>query len=149
MTRTHQLTLSFLGAVSLAATAALASGGLDSTSTRLTANLTGANEVPGPGDTDGKGKATFELEAAHDKICYKLKVEGIDEATMAHIHKGATGVAGGVMVKLEPPAKGFSSNCTQIPPELTEGLMKTPGDYYVNVHNAAFPNGAIRGQVSK
>src|SRR3954454_8684393 len=82
MTRTHQLTLSFLGAASLVATAALASGGLDSTTTRLTANLSGANEVPGPGDTDGKGKATFELEAAHDKICYKLKVEGIDEATM-------------------------------------------------------------------
>ena len=66
---------------------------------------------------------------------------------MAHIHLGAEGVAGGVAVKLEPPTKGVSANCTQIPPELTQGLMKKASDYYVNVHNGAFPNGAIRGQI--
>ena len=150
MTRTHQLAISFFAAASLAATAALASGGLDSETTRFTAELTGANEVPGPGATGAKGKATLELEAAHDKLCYKIRVEGLGEATMAHVHKGAAGVAGPPVAKLEAPNKeGFVSNCTQIAPEVTQGIMKTPGDYYVNVHTAALPNGALRGQIKK
>jgi hypothetical protein len=147
MTRRHSLALSFAASACLIASAALAGSGVDGGTRRFSADLTGAAEIPGPGDTDGKGKAILELDAAHDHLCYKLRAEGIDEATMAHIHKGAAGVAGDVAAKLEPPAKGVSGSCIQIAPELTQGLMKKPGDYYVNVHNAAFPNGAIRGQV--
>ena len=149
MTRKQSLILSFAASASLIATAALAGTGVEGATRRFTANLTGASEVPGPGDEDGKGKAILDLDPAHDKLCYKIKVEGIDEATMAHVHTGAAGVAGPVASKLDPPAKGVSGNCTQIAPELTQGLLKSPGDYYVNVHNAAFPNGAIRGQVTK
>jgi len=149
MTRTESIALSFVASASLIATAAIAGGGIDTAPKRLTANLTGAVEVPGPGDVDGKGKAILELSSVQDKLCYKLRVEGIDEANMAHIHLGAAGVAGGVAVKLDPPTGGSSANCTQIAPEVTQGLMKMPGDYYVNVHNAAFPNGAVRGQISK
>jgi len=147
MTRKQSLTFSLIASASVIATAALASGGIEGGSRRFTADLSGAAEVPGPGDADGKGKALLELDPAHDRLCYKLRVEGIDQATMAHIHLGAAGVAGEVASKLEPPATGNSGNCTQIAPELTQGLMKKPGDYYVNVHNAAFPNGAIRGQL--
>jgi len=147
MTRKHSLVFSFVASASLIASAAFAGGGIEGSGKRFSANLTGAAEVPGPGDEDGKGKAILELDPMHDRICYKLRVEGIDTATMAHIHLGAVGVAGGVAVKLDPPADGSSSNCTQIAPTVTQGLLKSPGDYYVNVHNAAFPNGAIRGQV--
>jgi len=147
MTVKQMLALSFVASASLIATAVSAGGGLEGNTRRLSANMTGSAEVPGPGDADGTGKAILELDPAHDRLCYKLKAEGIDAATMAHIHLGAEGVAGGVAVKLDPPTKGVSANCTQIPPELTQGLMKKASDYYVNVHNDAFPNGAIRGQI--
>jgi hypothetical protein len=147
MTPTKSILLSFAASASLLATVAVAGGGVEGNARRYSANLTGTAEVPGPGDADGKGKALLELDPMHDRLCYKLRVEGIDAATMAHIHLGAAGVAGGVAVKLDPPTDGTSSNCTQIAPELTAGLLKNAGEYYVNVHNAAFPNGAIRGQV--
>ena len=89
----------------------------------------------------------LELDPMHDRLCYKLRVEGIDAATMAHIHLGAAGASGGVATKLDTPADGSSANCTQIAPELTQGLMKNASGYYVNVHNEAFPAGAVRGQI--
>jgi hypothetical protein len=147
MTRKLSLILSCAASASLIASTALAGGGVEGNARRFSANLTGAAEVPGPGDADGKGKAILELDPMHDRLCYKLRVEGIDAATMAHIHLGAAGVAGGVATKLDPPTDGSSPNCTQIAPELTQGLLKDASGYYVNVHNAAFPNGAIRGQV--
>jgi hypothetical protein len=132
----------------LVASAAIA-GGLDAAKLRFTANLAGAAEVPGPGDADGKGKAILELDPSASRLCYKLRVEGIDTATMSHLHLGAVGVAGDAVVKFEPPAKGTSSGCAQMAPETTAAIVKDPDHYYVNVHNAAFPNGAVRGQLGK
>jgi len=149
MTFTKTVATSLTLAAWLSASAAIAAGGLDAGKKRLTANLTGAAEVPGPGDVDGKGKAILELDPANDRLCVKLRVEGIDAATMAHVHVGVVGSAGDAVVKLDPPTKGSSTSCKQIPPEVTAGLLKTPANYYVNVHNDAFPNGAIRGQLGK
>jgi len=133
----------------LIATAALASGGVDGGGRRLNATLTGAAEVPGPGDTDGAGKAIIEVNPGQNRLCYKLRVSNIASATMAHIHVGAAGVAGPIAVTLIAPADGSSAGCADLPEPLTKALLKTPGNYYVNVHNAEFPNGAVRGQLAK
>jgi hypothetical protein len=76
-------------------------------------------------------------------------VSGIAPATAAHIHVGAAGVAGPVVVPLAPPT-GTSSGCvTGVSPELIKAITQNPQNYYVNVHNAEFPAGALRGQLSK
>jgi hypothetical protein len=62
--------------------------------------LTGEQEVPGPGDPNGIGKA--EVKVFETKVCYKLEVKRIKPATAAHIHKGRRGVAGDVVVTLKP-----------------------------------------------
>lgn len=116
---------------------------------KLMTSLTGAAEVPGPGDADGSGTAMVRINPGQTQICYTLKVKALDPATMAHIHKGAAGVAGPVVVPLKAPAMGSSAACATVTRELAKAIMATPGDYYVNVHTAAFPAGAVRGQLGR
>ena len=115
----------------------------------LAATLTGAAEVPGPGDPDGSGSARLTLNPGQGQICYKLAVSGIDPATAAHIHVGPAGVAGPVVVGLAPPTSGASSACADVDQTLLRDILKNPENYYVNVHNPAFPPGAVRGQLGK
>lgn len=132
--------------VSLLAGAATAADG----GRKLHTSLTGAAEVPGPGDTDGTGTATITVNSGQKRVCYKLSVANIASATMAHIHEGGATVAGPVRVSLGAPnANGVSSGCVTVTRKLALEILKNPADYYVNVHNAAFPGGAIRGQLAK
>jgi len=89
------------------------------------------------------------VNPGQNQVCYELSVSGV-EATMAHIHKGAAGQNGGVVVPLaKPDASGKSSGCATTAPDVAQALIQSPEDYYVNVHTAKFPGGAIRGQLSK
>ena len=116
----------------------------------LSAMLTGAAEVPGPGDPDGAGTARITLNAGQGEVCFALAVTGIAPAGASHIHVGAPTVAGPVVVTLAPPpATGSSTACVSANEDLVRQIAGDPGAYYVNVHNAAFPAGAIRGQLSK
>jgi hypothetical protein len=113
---------------------------------KLTTALTGAAEVPGPGDADGVGTASVNVVPGLGRICYSLEVSGIAPAAAAHIHVGAADVAGPVVQGLMPPTTGASSGCVTNR-ELAFKLVRDPGAYYVNVHNAEFPAGAVRGQL--
>lgn len=115
----------------------------------LSAKLTGATEVPGPGDTDGSGTAKLTLNHGKGEICYDLSVKNIQAATLAHIHAGAAGQAGDVKVTFDPPSNGASKGCVTVDQALLKDIMQNPGNYYVNVHNAEFPKGALRGQIAK
>ena len=132
--------------VALVATSAAAQTG----GRKLQTSLTGAAEVPGPGDTDGRGTASITVNPGQKRVCYKLSVSNIAPATMAHIHEAAPTAAGPVVVTLRAPnAAGTSSGCVTVTRALALEILKDPGDYYVNVHNAAFPAGAVRGQLAK
>ena len=116
----------------------------------LTVVLTGAAEVPGRGDGDGTGKATVTLNHGQGQVCYELSVSNIGIATAAHIHRGATTEAGPVLVSLDAPsAEGSSKGCVNLDKDKIKDIMTNPGNYYINVHNAEFKDGAIRGQLTK
>jgi hypothetical protein len=116
---------------------------------RLTTRLSGAAEVPGPGDPDGTGRVVITLNQGQDQVCFELTVSNIAPATAAHIHEGAVGQAGGVVVTLTPPTTGSSKDCVSATAELIKNIRQNPAGYYVNVHNQDFPDGAIRGQLTK
>ena len=111
---------------------------------RISATLNGANEVGG-GDTDGTGSFTARID--RDTLCYTLTVANIDEATMAHIHKGAAGANGPVFIGLPDIDPG--EHCEEVGGDRLGDLKSRPQNYYVNVHNGDFPGGAVRGQLSK
>lgn len=117
----------------------------------LSAVLSGPAEVPGPGDADGTGMANITLDPAQRQVCFELSVSNIEPATAAHIHEGAEGVAGPVVVPLNPPpTNGSSKGCvSDVNLELIQNIIQHPEQYYVNVHNADFPGGAVRGQLSR
>lgn len=124
--------------------------GADQGGRPLSANLTGPAEVPVPGDPDGSGSATVTLNQGQAEVCFELSVANIEPAFAAHIHVGAAGVPGPVVVGLAPPTTGSSSGCvTDVDPELIKAIRQNPAGYYVNVHNASFPGGAVRGQLAK
>lgn len=111
--------------------------------------LTGPAEAPTPGDPDGSGTATLRINPGQQQVCYEFSVTGIAAATAAHIHKAPAGAAGPVVVGLTAPTTGSSKACAEVARQLALDILKTPADYYVNVHNAEFPGGAVRGQLSK
>ena len=114
----------------------------------LYATLTGAAEVPGPGDPDGTGKARIRLNQGQRKVCFKLSWENIATPTAAHIHIGPPDDFGPVVVPLFTAPTG--SGCVNgVARSLIKNIRKHPGRYYVNIHTGDFPNGAIRGQLSK
>lgn len=116
----------------------------------FTATLTGEAEVPSPGDPDGSGRAKVSLNPSEGEVCFKMVVNGIAPATAAHIHVGTADVAGPIVVPLTPPTDGFSSGCvSDVDADLIRDIGRNPSNYYVNVHNADFPGGALRGQLSR
>jgi hypothetical protein len=111
--------------------------------------LSGSTEVPGPGDPDGSGYFSMTLNQGQGTISYELYADDIEMPTGAHIHIGAAGAAGGIVVPLTPPVGGMSMGVLEVEPSLIKAIRQNPSAYYVNVHNATYPRGAIRGQLSK
>ncbi|HEY3173103.1 MAG TPA: CHRD domain-containing protein [Thermoanaerobaculia bacterium] len=109
--------------------------------------LTGANESPGPGDSDGFGLAGLRIEGT--TISFTIMVQGIAAPTASHIHRGAAGVAGPVVVTLSPSfPNNVATGTASASADLIDEIRRNPEGFYVNVHNAEFPNGAIRGQLT-
>jgi len=110
----------------------------------LVATLNGANQ-PGGGDADGTGTFSAEIDADAGDFCYTLTADKVDKVTMAHVHTGAAGANGPPVVTLELG----SDLCVAVEPDVLKAILAAPDGYYVNVHNAAYPAGAIRGQLAK
>jgi hypothetical protein len=147
MLRRILLVLCILTALALAAITF--AGGSAAGGRPFTVTMTGADEAPGPADPDGSGTAHFTLNQGQGEICFELSVSNIAPATASHIHEAAADVPGPIVVPLTPPTNGTSSGCVDVDPELIKAIRQNPEEYYVNVHNAEFPSGAVRGQLSK
>jgi hypothetical protein len=110
--------------------------------------LTGEAESPA-GDPVGTGTATVRLRAGQGQVCYQLAVSNLPAAAAAHIHRASAGASGPVVVPLQTPnAAGTSSGCATAARALVNAILAGPASYYVNVHTAEFPAGAVRGQLT-
>ncbi len=117
----------------------------------------GAQEVPvagGPavGDQDGRLATLFRV---HDcSVDYALAWSGIDPPIMAHVHEGAAGVNGPVVVPffdvpagLPPTVNGIIGSVGSVDAATITGLREHTAGYYANVHTDPYPGGAVRGQL--
>lgn len=105
--------------------------------------LSGGQEAPGPGDADGNGLANLIIDDMANSISWAITVNNIAlPLTGAHIHQGSVGIAGGVVVNFNSQLSGSGL----IDADLAN-VLANPSGFYVNLHNASFPGGAIRGQL--
>ena len=112
----------------------------------VSSKLKGSNEVPAKGDPNGAGFVVVTFKAAKGIACWEFKgVKGIAAPNAAHIHKGRSGVAGPVVI---PFGAAYKANGCQAAKKGTiEAIETNPNRYYVNIHNAKYPGGALRGQL--
>ena len=130
----------------------------DNNETDFFANLAGNNEVP-PVTTTATGRANFTHNEDDDTIQFTVTVTGISNAVMAHIHSGAVGLNGDIIVTLfNGPDTGANFSGT-----LASGTIRSAdvsgmsldqlvasmrsGQTYVNVHTTQNLGGEIRGQI--
>jgi hypothetical protein len=126
-------------------------GALAAAETPYIAQLKGSNEVPAAGDPDGSGAATVSFDALDDvdaEMCWDMAFAGIATPTLAHIHTGAAGVAGPVRIDFGAPTAGSFKGCKVVPLADADAVMANPSGFYVNIHTAEHPGGAIRGQLN-
>lgn len=98
------------------------------------------------GDPDGSGHAMLTLNVAKRKVCATIHWSGIDDPTFAHIHKRSDG---SVVVDLTGAVTG-GARCTRgVARSTVKRIAERPGRYYVNVHNAPYPAGAIQGRLRR
>jgi hypothetical protein len=116
--------------------------------------LTGEAEVtstgvPNQGDLDATGTATVTINPGLGQVCWTIEVAGdIQPIRAAHIHVAPATAPGPIVVPLEDEDHMFTPvGCTEVSRELALAIILNPSAYYVNVHNAEFPAGALRGQL--
>ena len=145
------MVLSAVGAV-MTASGALA----DPKTATFTIQLSGAEEVcptaPGTCGGPGTGTATIEIDRNARTLCYTITTSNVaPPLAAAHIHVAPAGEAGPVVVPLftEPVNAATVAAClSDLDKNLLKAILRNPENYYVNVHNMPFPNGAVRGQLA-
>ncbi|MFN2588842.1 MAG: CHRD domain-containing protein [Actinomycetota bacterium] len=130
----------------VAAVAAVLWGTAAGAGTTLSTALVGAEERPGPGDPDGHGFITLTMNQGQGEICFEVTLSGIDTATAGHIHKAPAGQPGDVFVPLFG-SEGPGAKCVTATKAQIKEIRRDPTMFYVNIHTATFPGGAIRGQL--
>jgi hypothetical protein len=116
----------------------------------FTAYMNGPSEAPGPGDADGSGVAVFTIVGT--TINYTLIARDIGfPSNGAHIHEAPAGVPGDIVVPLNNNFVDgrVDASVQGVDQALIDEIKANPGGFYVNVHNAEFPGGAIRGQLAE
>ena len=137
----------------------------------FSAQLSAANEVPPVtnAESGGRGTATITFNVPRDtagvpsgggSATFTVQLNGFPAGSIAqaaHIHPGATGVNGGVLVNttLSPAAPVLLSDGTgnisitinNLSQENATNIYNNPAGFYFNVHTPVNPGGAVRGQM--
>jgi hypothetical protein len=134
---------------------------------RFHVTLKSTNEImPANSDPDGRGDVRLTLDPdkgetpGMGEVCFDLRFERSGTPNRGHIHTGTATAIGGIVVPLFELAqlpddvrndaleKGRLDGCVAAPTTQIEAIIATPSAFYVNLHNARFPAGSMRGQVS-
>jgi hypothetical protein len=133
---------------------------------RLPDSLHGGDPFSAALTGHGSGTAMVTLNPGQREVCWVVTVAGLTAPAFAsHIHKGAAGVTGPVVVPFfntgpaTPSSATSFSGCTEnVDRALIEDIQDNPAGYYVNVHTScggqpatcgpAFPVSAVRGQLT-
>lgn len=110
------------------------------------------------GDADGSGIAVLRFDSEAGRVCYTIVARDIGAPQepapgigSAHIHGPLP--TGGIAIDLDTVFRStgtdayVSTGCVAASTAATEAVLANPELYYVNVHNADFPAGALRGQL--
>ena len=112
-----------------------------------TATLSPDEEVPTKGPSGSSGTAKIDINTDTNQVCYELTTSGLSEQpTAAHIHSGAKGASGPVVIDFNLPANGMK-NCVTSEAAKVAAVTADPGNHYVNIHTASYQAGAMRGQM--
>ncbi len=168
--RVRALVVLAIGAAVLTAVLLVGVAVAGHTNTILNTDLDGREEVATDagnrglvGDPNGRGEVyVFGIDGDPKTLCYVLlvdKIQLVEPGMAAHIHEAAAGANGPIVVSLARPFDGNSADCLTegevlpngtpvfAPGQTAADVLANPDDYYVNVHNAEYPGGAIRGQL--
>jgi hypothetical protein len=145
----RRIAIALVASVGLLLVSAVPASG-DQGGVPFTVELTGEAEVtregiPNQGDLDGSGTATLTVNPGLGEVCWSIDVTGVEPISAAHIHKAPSTTTGPVVVPLNP----YEGGCTEVSRELALDIVLHPSSYYVNVHNAPYPAGALRGQLDR
>ena len=142
--------VALFAAVAVCALALSALSGAAVKTTTWTAALSTGQEIPKQVVKDANAHGLFKATLSGSTLKWKLTYASLTgPATAAHIHMGAKGKAGNVVVALcgaAPACKSGLSGSSTVTAAIKSALKKHL--LYVNVHTAKNPNGEIRGQLS-
>jgi len=97
----------------------------------LTASMNGASEVP-RGDRDGRGTARVTTDRSRGLVCYRISLSRVGTVTAGHIHRGAAGKAGPIVVSFfAKPTRRPSGCVTGVSRSLIRDVERNPRRFYV------------------
>ena len=134
----------------------------------FSAQLLPSNEVPPitNAESSGTGSATITFDTTTSggnvtaaTVSFVANLTGFPSTTtvtLGHIHRGAAGVPGGVVISANVTATTLTGGTTTLnlsnsSPDLAvvQDILNNPSNYYFNLHSTLNPGGFIRGQLSR
>jgi CHRD domain/PEP-CTERM motif len=139
-------------------------GSLQATQMTFNINANGFNEVtaggvPGQGDPDGTATGTLMLDngtgaGTTGSATFSILLSNIDITTLSghHIHIGPPTTTGGIVLDFGDPdnirsGSLLSGTVTGLSAVTISNIFANPTGFYYNIHNGAFPGGAVRDQL--
>jgi hypothetical protein len=97
--------------------------------------------------SNGSGSALVTLNQGQSEVCFDIAVSDLTSPViLAHIHHGAAGTNGPIVVDFMEPVNGLNG-CVHADAALIKEIRQHRADFYVNVHTTMFPSGEVRGQL--
>jgi hypothetical protein len=109
-----------------------------------TVSMKGSNEVP-KGAPNGSATAVITIKTSN-QVCWAFtNLKNVTAPKVDHIHKGPAGASGSIVIPLGAAYK--ASGCVPASATLLSQIESNPSGFYVNIHNVAYPQGVVRGQL--